>query len=450
MATAPQGLPETRRKIENCDDLGLERHQDLVHKASDGWDKGEQKVRAQRNDNFVVLSFFTGAMGLDLGLEKAGIHARLACEFDKWCQQTIRANRPTVPLIGDLTEFDAGSIRKTAGLGKRSVIDLVHGGPPCQAFSTAGGRKGFEDERGNVFLYFIKVALELNPRFLVLENVRGLLSAPLKHRPHHLRGGEYPDLSSDEHPGGALRLILHLLNEGGYKVTFNLYNSANFGTPQIRERVVMICTRREKVQYLSPTHSNDPQYGLLPWRTFREATKGLSRQQQHLEFPKSRIKYYELLKPGEYWKHLPSDLQREAMGNSFFAGGGKTGFYRRLSWNRPSPTLVTHPAMPATDLAHPIQNRPLSVEEYKRIQEFPDDWVISGSLIQQYKQLGNAVPVGLGAAIGRLILAHDQGIELPIPDGFKFSRYHKTSNVDWGSAVTAKKSRKNPDQLELI
>ena len=389
-------------------------------------------------------------MGLDLGLEAAGIHARLACEFDKWCQQTIRANRPSIPLIGDLTEFDAESIRKAAGLGKRSVIDLVHGGPPCQAFSTAGGRRGFEDERGNVFLYFIKVAIELSPRFLVLENVRGLLSAPLKHRPHHLRGGAYPALSGDERPGGALRLILHLLGEGGYNVAFNLYNSANFGTPQIRERVVMVCTRKGRTQYLSPTHSNDSQFGLPLWRTFREATKGLPRRQQHLEFPEDRIKYYELLKPGEYWKHLPSDLQREAMGNSFFAGGGKTGFYRRLAWDRPSPTLVTHPAMPATDLAHPTQNRPLSVEEYKRIQEFPDDWVVSGSLIQQYKQLGNAVPVGLGAAIGRLILAHDEGIELPIPDGFKFSRYQTTSNIDWGSAFVEKKSRRNPDQLELI
>lgn len=407
-------------------------------------------MRTRKNDDFVALSFFTGAMGLDLGLEAAGIHASLACEFDKWCQQTIRANRPSVPLIGDLTEFDAESIRKAAGLGKRSVIDLVHGGPPCQAFSTAGGRRGFEDERGNVFLYFIKVATELNPRFLVLENVRGLLSAPLKHRPHHLRGGDYPALNGDERPGGALRLILHLLGEGGYNVTFNLYSSANFGTPQLRERVVMVCTRKGRTQYLSPTHSNDPQFGLPPWRTFREATKGLPRRQQHLEFPKDRIKYYELLKPGEYWKHLPTDLQREAMGNSFFAGGGKTGFYRRLAWNRPSPTLVTHPAMPATDLAHPTQNRPLSVEEYKRIQEFPDHWVVSGSLIQQYKQLGNAVPVGLGAAIGRLILAHDEGIELPIPDGFKFSRYQKTSNIDWGSAFVEKKSRRNPDQLELI
>lgn len=422
----------------------------MAFATTDCWNEGQEEVTTRSGNDFVALSFFTGAMGLDLGLEQAGIQALLACEFDKWCQQTIRANRPTVPVIGDLTEFDAASIRRAAGLGKRSVIDLVHGGPPCQAFSTAGGRKGFEDERGNVFLYFVKIALELSPRYLVLENVRGLLSAPLKHRPHHLRGEDFPTLSSDERPGGALRLIIHLLNSGGYNVTFNLYNSANFGTPQVRERVVMICTKKGQVQYLSPTHSDDPRFGLPAWRTFREATKGLPRRQHHLEFPSDRIKYYEMLKPGEYWRHLPPELQQEAMGNSYFAGGGKTGFFRRLAWSRPSPTLVTHPAMPATDLAHPTQNRPLSIEEYKRIQEFPDDWAVCGSLIQQYKQLGNAVPVGLGAAIGRLIRAHDDGRSLPIPDGFRFSRYRNTSDRDWGATTSTRRSEPNPNQLRLV
>lgn len=96
-----------------------------------------------------------------------------------------------------------------------------------------------------------------------------------------------------------------------------------------------------------------------------------------------------MLKPGENWRNLPKELQPEAMGNSYHLGGGKTGFYRRLDWDSPSPTVVTHPAMPATELAHPTENRPLSIQEYKRIQEFPDDWVIEGSLLDKYKQIGN-------------------------------------------------------------
>jgi DNA (cytosine-5)-methyltransferase 1 len=393
-------------------------------------------------------------MGLDLGLERAGIHARLACEFDKWCQQTIHANRPDLPVIGDLQDHDAASIRAAAGLSGSDPIDVVHGGPPCQAFSTAGGRRGFEDERGNVFLYYIKIAMELRPKYLIIENVRGLLSAPLKHRPHNFRGSDFPPLSGDEKPGGALKLILHLLRESGYQVSFNLYNSANFGTPQIRERVVLICTKGEKVQYLSPTHSDDEEFGLLPWRTFREAVQGLPQRQHHLEFPVDRLKYYKLLRPGQYWKHLPEKLQREALGNSYFAGGGKTGFYRRLAWDRPSPTLVTHPAMPATDLAHPTRNRPLSIEEYRRLQQFPDDWIVCGSLIQQYKQVGNAVPVGLGEAVGQIIRAHEEGIELPIPPNFRFSRYRHTSDYEWalanGVGATSRVRKTSPQQLRLI
>ena len=114
-------------------------------------------------------------------------------------------------------------------------------------------------------------------------------------------------------------------------------------------------------------------------------------------------------------------------------GGGKTGFLRRLAWNRPSPTVPTHPAMPATDLCHPVKNRPLSVQEYKRIQQLPDNFELSGNLLQQYKQLGNAVPVGLGEAVGRTLIDHLNGSnwsEEEIPD-FKFSRYKNTTELNW-------------------
>ena len=380
---------------------------------------------------FAALSFFSGAMGLDQGLEQVGINALLACEFDKWCQQTIKLNRPDLPVISDIWDFDAKEIRKIAGLRHNQTIDLIHGGPPCQAFSTAGARKSFDDQRGNVFLHFLDVALELRPRFLVIENVRGLLSAPLRHRPHSLRSNEMP-LEISEKPGGALRLVVEILKSAGYSVSFNLYNSANFGSPQTRERVVIICSRDGKpIQHLSPTHSENGQFGLLPWRTFRDAVEDLPKEKNFIPFPESRLIYYRMLGPGQYWKHLPVETQKIALGNSYFSGGGKTGFLRRLAWDKPSPTLVTHPAMPATDLGHPEEDRPLSVEEYKRVQEFPDNWQLAGPVVQQYKQIGNAVPIGLGRAIGRLLLAVNEGSELPIPQGFKFSRYRNTSEEDF-------------------
>jgi DNA (cytosine-5)-methyltransferase 1 len=138
-----------------------------------------------------------------------------------------------------------------------------------------------------------------------------------------------------------------------------------------------------------------------------------------------------MLKEGQNWRHLPKELQQEALGNSFFAGGGKTGFLRRLSWNKPAPTLVTHPAMPATDLAHPEQERPLSVQEYRQIQEFPPSLKLAGSLIDQYRQIGNAVPTSLGEAIGRTLLAHDAGKDEQNREGFPYSRYVGTDEENW-------------------
>jgi DNA (cytosine-5)-methyltransferase 1 len=385
-----------------------------------------------------VLSFFTGAMGLDLGLEKAGMETILACEFDKWSRATIVRNKPDLPLLGDVWHHNGDTVRQAAGLGVGDQVDVVAGGPPCQAFSTAGNRQGFEDTRGNVFLHFIELALELQPKYLVLENVRGLLSAAIKHRPHSERSRDNP-LTLDEQPGGALRHIVRRLNEGGYGVSFNLYNAANYGAPQTRERVVMICTRDgSHVPYLPPTHSSEPSFNLEPWATFQDATRGLKESEMNfVSFPEERLRFYRLLGPGEYWKHLPEHLQREALGNSFNSGGGKTGFYRRLAWDKPSPTLVTHPAMPATDLAHPSELRPLSIEEYKRIQGFPDDWEILGPLTQQYKQVGNAVPVPLGEAIGRQLLHHSQGVLKFGPEGFRYSRYKNTSDADLKQAPLA-------------
>ena len=377
-----------------------------------------------------ALSFFSGAMGLDLGLEDAGIHMLLACEMDKACRRTITANRPDMALLGDVWQYSADDIRNAAGLKAKDEIDVIVGGPPCQAFSTAGARRGFDDVRGNVFLKYIELILELRPRYAVIENVRGLLSAPLSHRPHAERGeGWEPE--AKEKPGGALLHILEMLRAGGYGVSFNLYNAANFGVPQVRERVVLICARDgSKVPHLAPTHSQDGSHGLKKWKTLRETIADIP-DCDHVDFPEDRLRFYRMLGPGQYWKHLPEKLQKEALGNSYFAGGGKTGFLRRLNWDKPSCTLVTAPNMPATDICHPTENRPLSVQEYKRIQQFPDDWIFCGSITDQYKQIGNAVPVGFGAAVGRAILAHMTGKEERAPEGFAFSRYKANDETSW-------------------
>lgn len=398
----------------------------------------------------VALSFFSGAMGLDIGLEKAGFQTILACEIDNACRKTILKNKPKIALISDINKYSGDDIRKVAGLAENDDIDLIVGGPPCQAFSTAGKRQGFDDERGNVFLTYLERIKELQPRFAVIENVRGILSAPLKHRPHENRGFGYPPLTPEEEKGGALMHILNLLRQTGYGITFNLYNAANFGTPQKRERVIIICSRDgQKLPYLAPTHSADGAHGLPKWRTFQEVVKGLPKEQHHLHFPEKRLKYYRMLKPGQYWRHLPIELQKEALGASYYAGGGKTGFLRRLAWEEPAPTLVTHPAMPATDLAHPIEDRPLSIEEYKRIQEFPDEWIIEGSLIEQYRQVGNAVPIKLGYAVGNLLINTMKGRKIKVFKDFKYSRYLNTSEISWEGSFNKKSSNETKQSVQM-
>ena len=376
----------------------------------------------------VALSFFSGAMGLDIGMSNGGIHALLACEFNKYCRSTIERNEPNMALIGDINKYDAKEILRLAKVPDGRKVDVIFGGPPCQAFSTAGARRALNDERGNVFLRYIDVVEKIRPTYVVIENVRGLLSAP------------YPYADVEEPiKGGALCVILDRLKAAGYTISFELYNAANFGAPQIRERVVMIGKLGdEKIDYLSPTNSEVEEYGLPKWRTLRDALNGLGvKEHHHIEFPENRLKFYRMLTEGQYWKDLPLDVQKEAMGAKLNLGGGKTGFFRRLNYSRPSPTLVTNPTMPATDLCHPTENRPISVEEYSCIQEFPHEWKICGPILEQYKQIGNAVPIKLGEAIARTIIADMKGEKLPHFDGFPYSRYKYTNDVTWRAKMNA-------------
>ena len=264
--------------------------------------------------------------------------------------------------------------------------------------------------------------------------MRGLLSAVYKPSDHD-------EISLKDAKGTALEYVVQFLEDKGYGVSFNLYNSANYGAPQVRERVVIIaCADGSKAPYLNPTHSQNGEFGLKPWKTLREAISDLTPDQNQAcaVFPEKRLKYYRLLKSGENWRNFPEDLQKEAMGKSYYLGGGKTGFLRRLDWNKPSPTLVTSPTMPATDLAHPEEDRPLSVAEYARIQQFPDHWKFAGKLVDQYKQIGNAVPGDLGYAIAQTIINHDKGNDIKPPEGFPFSRYKFTTEKDWKKAFQKK------------
>lgn len=386
-----------------------------------------------------ILSFFSGALGLDIGLHQAGLQCISLNEFDRAACRTIRRNLDRLYPEGapklypnDARELSASILCKDLGIEKEGLFAIV-GGPPCQAFSTAGKRLGLNDERGNVFLHFIDLIAELRPKYAIFENVRGILSAPLLHRPHNERGPDRAKLTSDELPGGALLHILSRLEANGYETTFNLYNTANYGVPQARERVIFFASRDgASIPFINSTHDEMGRHGLPKWRTLQDAVSGLDVSPLTCgKFPESRLRYYRFLGPGQNWRNLPVEIQREAMGASFSAGGGKTGFFRRLAWDKPAPTLVTCPTMPATDLCHPVEPRPLSVEEYAALQTFPSDYVFEGSLAEKYKQIGNAVPCHFGKLIGKHIIAFDEGRLHGSDRTKKVSRYIGTDHVSW-------------------
>lgn len=354
-----------------------------------------------------VISLFSGALGLDLGLESAGFGLRAAVEADRRAAQTIRANRPELPLLeARLEHITPAALQRAARLG-RARPTLVTGGPSCQSFSTAGHRRSLDDDRGNLFRYFVEVVRELKPRFFVMENVPGVLSAAVRHRPLAERGPGFPTLHPDEQHGSAIRLILSELRALDYYVIFGVLNAADFGAAQRRTRLIFLGSRDgEALRLPSPTHSEHPVDGRSPWVTLRATLEGLADPEPAFAALSANvIKLMKDIPPGGNWRDLPEKVQRQAMGKAADSWGGRSGFYRRLDWEAPTPALTTNPISRATMFVHPDLDRPLSLREYARIQGFPDDWSFQGGVRDQYVQIGNAVPVAVSEAIGRQLAA---------------------------------------------
>lgn len=391
-------------------------------------------------DKYNAISLFSGAMGLDLGIEKAGFDIKVCVEIDKWAVQTIKKNT-NIPVIDkDINTVCCDEILKTAGLKKEDVT-LVVGGPPCQAFSTAGKQRGLADFRGNVILQYLRVVTDIRPKYFILENVRGLLSAKLNYVPDEYL--EYENIKDIK--GSVLHFIVSEFKKLGYKISYALLNAANYGVPEKRERIIIIGHIGERVPIPSPTHSEDGDYGTMKWVTLGDVIGDLSHRSD-LHYIPLRMKiepFMALLKEGQNWRDLPQEKAEEAMGKAYKLSGGKTGFLRRLTFSEPSPTLVTSPTMPATLLCHPTELRPLSVEEYARIQQFPDTWKFEGRIEKIYKQIGNAVPVGLGYAVGHQVMQHilcNLNAHEEETNRIPYSRYKNTTDNEFSMLFEKKVS----------
>lgn len=330
------------------------------------------------HNNYSVLELFAGAGGLAVGLEKAGLRCVALNEIDKWACQTLRKNRPNWNVLeGDIKSFDFSEYK--------DKVDVVTGGFPCQAFSYAGKKLGLADARGTLFYEFARVVKQVNPLVCIGENVRGLLS---------------------HENGKTLQGMISILDEIGYNVVpVQVLKAINYRVPQKRERLIVVGIRKDiQLQYEYPK----PHKKVY---TLKDALKKGALYDCNVpksngtKYPESKKAVLDLVPQKGYWRDLPLKIQKEFMGGSFHLGGGKTGIARRIGWDEPCLTLTCSPAQKQTERCHPEETRPFTVREYARIQTFPDDWKFEGSMAQQYKQIGNAVPVNLGCEVGYSIVS---------------------------------------------
>lgn len=324
-------------------------------------------------NDYSVLELFAGAGGLAVGMEKAGLKCVALNEIDKWACQTLRINRPKWNILeGDIKDFDFTKYKES--------IDVVTGGFPCQAFSYAGKKLGLNDARGTLFYEFARVVKEVKPLICVGENVRGLLS--------HEKGKTLEGMKS-------------ILDEIGYNVVpVQVLKAINFRVPQKRERLILVGVRKDiTIEYKYP-EPHKKIYNLSDALKKGDLYNCKVPKSEGAKYPVHKKEVLDLIPPKGYWRDLPIELQKKYMGKSFYLGGGKTGMARRIGWDEPSLTLTCSPAQKQTERCHPDETRPFTVREYARIQTFPDKWKFAGSVSQQYKQIGNAVPCNLGQEIG--------------------------------------------------
>ncbi len=341
--------------------------------------KVETDNRVLPNKDYTVLELFAGAGGLAIGLEKAGLKCIGLNELDKWACQTLRNNRPKWNVIeGDIKNHSFDDF-----VGKTNIVT---GGFPCQAFSYAGKKLGLDDARGTLFYEFARVVEKVQPDICIGENVRGLLN---------------------HDQGRTLEGMVSVLDEIGYNVVLpvQVLKAIHYNVPQKRERIFLVGIRKDFAANYSYPQPYDTIYNLKDALKKGPLFDSDVTVSEGSKYPESKRKVLELVPPKGYWRDLPLDIQKTYMQKSFYLGGGKTGMARRIGWDEPCLTLTCSPAQKQTERCHPDETRPFTIREYARIQTFPDEWIFSGSISQQYKQIGNAVPVNLAKEVGYSIIS---------------------------------------------
>lgn len=362
-----------------------------------------------------VVDLFCGAGGLSYGFEMAGFDVVAALDFDPIAAETYRQQNPTIPLlVDDVANVTGKQFKRIAGRN----IDVVIGGPSCQGFSTHGKRDP-NDPRNFLFKHFVRIVDELRPTWVVMENVRGLLT--------YDRGRYRNEIHSAFH-----RI--------GYKIESKVLRAVDFGVPQMRERLFFIASRvSNEIEFPAPTHCPPDMTaltGLKAFVTVRDAIGDLPRlgdageattytnppesafqryarrrSRQRLSFHRARrvsdlaMSIITRVPEGSGLRAIPPDQLPERFRRMRTISTGElrrdcTTLYHRLAWDKPSYTITCYfTNVSSGPFVHPEENRSLTPREAARLQSFPDDYKFVEKQLQ--RQIGNAVPPLLALAVAQ-------------------------------------------------
>ena len=357
-----------------------------------------------------AISLFSGAGGMDTGIKKSGFSVLAALEIDKYCCQTLRAatqrdSSDTHVIEADIRTVEPGDIADMFNLMPKE-LDLIFGGPPCQPFSLAGKQKGLDDERGPLLFEIIRFAEFLKPKAILLEQVKGFLSA---------RG-------TNGEKSGAFNQFLGELNRIGYIPKWQICCAADYGVPQLRERVFIVATR-DRNGFEFPEHTHIPYneninlFNLPSYTTVGDALYGLGEpvpktvgmtfqncEDSHVDVTPARDRERISYVPEGSYLAAQTHVGIEIRGNLMPKDTTK---YLRLDRNKPSNTLRC-----GEIFFHPTENRYLTPREYMRIHGYDDDYKLLGPIrsrsgsvkdLDQHRQVANSVPPPLAYAMGNKI-----------------------------------------------
>jgi DNA (cytosine-5)-methyltransferase 1 len=322
------------------------------------------------NKGYNFIEVCSGGGGLSSGLMKAGFTPLLLNDNNSDCCKTLKKNHPEANIKCD-------SMDKIDYSQYINKVDLLTGGVPCQSYSQSGKRKGLDDPRGNLMLKFIDILNVIKPKVFMIENVKGLLT---------------------HDNGNTIKIIIEAINKNNlYNISYKCLDASKYDVPQKRERVFIVGVLKTITKsFKFPEESNVK-------KVLKDVLYNVPIS-NGAKYSEEKKELFRMIPQGGCWVNLPENLQREYLGNSYNSGGGKRGILYRLSMEKPSLTLLCTPSQKQTERCHPLEERPLTTQEYARIQTFDDSYEFIGSMNSQYKQIGNAVPVELAKHMGKSLI----------------------------------------------